>query len=169
MKHAVLVFIAIVMVVLSGCNGGDKTTPVLLTATNKTTPTLCAEEDNVNVQITGETTSFLIEATHPTYNDATGSCEPDFTNCLPGQDVNYPFTPGIFKLFDDGVTVFEAVREAQWWRPIGMTVTVNDGGNETDIHYIRFARKISGESSWPQFLVLYMDDTSDIQRCNGKL
>jgi hypothetical protein len=71
--------------------------------------------------------------------------------------VNYPFNAETFNLFDEGLTVFEAVREAQWWRPSGMTVTVNAGGSKSDIHYVRFARKISGEPSWPQFLVLYMD------------
>lgn len=163
MKDAVLIAILVAMFLLVGCTGcgggggGGKATPILLTATSKTTATLCAEEDNVNVPITGTATSFLIEATHPISGSASGGCQPDFTNCPPSQDVDYPFTAGVFKLFDNGVTVFEAVCEAKWWRPNGMTVTVNGGQTKKEIHYIRFAAKISGEASWPQYLVLYMD------------
>lgn len=150
------------IVILSGCGGGGGgaiSSPVPAKAVNGSYTTLCAEVDNASVYFFAKATTvtYAIEATHPTYGSSSGSCSPDFAGCSTGQDVNYPFTPGVYKLFDDGTTVVEAVREAQWWRPEGMEASVNAGAPKTDIHYIRLSHKISGVASWPQFLVLYMD------------
>lgn len=125
-------------------------------ASNQSTSTLCAEEDNVNIPITGDVKSFIIEATHPIYQVQSYSCTPNFSNCPPPEP-GYPFTPGIFKLFDDGETIVEAVREKEWWRPNGMEVSVDDQTPMTDIHLIRIYRKIVDVNEWPQFFVLYMD------------
>ncbi|MBI4524234.1 MAG: hypothetical protein HY695_10535 [Deltaproteobacteria bacterium] len=121
------------------------------------TATLCAEEDNVNIPLSGEVTSFVIEATHPTYPVAVDSCAADFTNCGPSIDPTYSFNPGVVNLYDDGETIVEAVREASWWRPNGMAVLVDSGAPATDIHYVRIRRKIAGASELPEFFVLYMD------------
>lgn len=125
-------------------------------ASNQSTETLCAEEDNVNIPILGNIQSFTIEATHPTYDVGTDNCEPDFTNCPPSEP-GYPFTPVEFELFNDGETVVKAIRESEWWRPNGMDVSVNDNTPATDIHYVVVYRKISGADDWPQYFVLYMD------------
>lgn len=125
-------------------------------ASNQSTSTLCAEDDNINIPFSGDVTSFVIEATHPTYEVGTDNCAPDFSNCPPPEP-GYPFTPGVYELFDDGETVVEAVREAEWWRPNGMEVSVDAGTPVTDIHYIRIYRKIADANEWPQYFVLYMD------------
>jgi 6-phosphogluconolactonase (cycloisomerase 2 family) len=125
-------------------------------ANNLSTATDCAEEDNVNVTFTGKVATFTIEATHPTYPVTDYSCGPNFENCrapAPG----FPFSPGVFKLFDDGETVVEAVREASWWRPSGMAAAADDRPQVMDIHYIRIYRRIAGTSEYPQVLVLYQD------------
>ena len=127
-----------------------------VTAANRSTFTLCAEEDNVNIPLTGRITSFVIEATHPTYPVPPDNCGPDFSNCPPAPP-GFPFTPGVFKLFDDGETVVEAVREASWWRPNGMAAAVDDRPQVMDIHYVRIYRRIDGTSEYPQILVLYQD------------
>jgi hypothetical protein len=125
-------------------------------ASNQSISTLCAEEDNINIPFSGDVTSFVIEATHPTYEVGTDSCTPDFSNCPPPEP-GYPFTPGVYKLFDDGETVVEAVREAEWWWPNGMEFSVDTGTPVTDIHYVRVYRKIADANEWPQYFVLYMD------------
>ncbi len=142
-----------------------KTAPILggdnnsCTAINNSNTTLCSEEDNVNIPFFGKVVSFDVVATHPLYNVGADnySCPPDFNNCIPSNDSSYNFTPGVFKLFDDHETVVEAVREASWWRPFGMLVSVDSNTPVTDIHYVRVYRKIAEANEWPQFFVLYMD------------
>ncbi len=131
-------------------------TPVGAQATNRSTTTQCSEENNVDIDFAGRVVSFVIEATHPDYYVPPDSCAPDFHNCEPAT-LGFPFTPGVFKLFDDGETVFEAVREASWWRPNGMMAAVDNNAPVIDIHYIRIYRRIAGTSEYPQVLVLYMD------------
>lgn len=153
-----IITLFLILVAISYGEGYGSTAPSLTTARtiNQSIETQCAEEDNVNIPFLGNVTSFVVEATHPTYEVEIDNCKPDFRNCPPA-GTTYPFTPGVFKLFDDGETVVEAVREASWWRPNGMAVSVDDGTPVTDIHYVRVYRKIAGANEWPQFFVLYMD------------
>ncbi len=133
--------------------------PTTARAANETIITQCAEEDNCAVWFGSPVSgfkSFVVEATHPTYEVETSNCEPNFANCPP-PETGYPFTPGVFKLFDNGITVVEAVRESLWWRPNGMTLAAENGAPVSDIHYVRLYRKIAGANEWPQVLVLYMD------------
>jgi hypothetical protein len=125
-------------------------------ATGNSPPTVCAEEDNINIPFTGNVSSFVVEATHPAYAVGVDSCLADFTNCPPPGG-GYPFPPGVFVLFDDGITIVEAVREDSWWRPNGMLASADQGTPFTDIHYVRVYRKIAAADEWPQFFVLYMD------------
>lgn len=155
-KKVIILFLILAAV---GCGTGWGSTALSLTTArtvNQSTETQCAEEDNVNILFLGNVISFVVEATHPTYGVGIDNCEPDFKNCPP-PGTTYSFIPGIFKLFDDGETVVEAVREASWWRPNGMEVSVDDGTPVTDAHYVRVYRKIVGANEWPQFFVLYMD------------
>jgi len=126
-------------------------------AENRSVKTDCAEHDNVNIPLFGSVTSFVIEATHPHYPVHEDNCVANFENCPPPVRP-YSFHPAVYKLFDDNTTVFEAVREASWRLPHGMTVYVDNGKFVQDIHYVRLYRKISQkEKEWPQFLVMYMD------------
>jgi len=135
--------------------GVDKPS-VVASASDRSTETSCAEEDNINISFVANLPSFRIEATHPTYDIEQDNCAANFTSC-PAPESGYQFTPKTIKLFDDGKTVVEAVREAEWWLPNGMETSVDEAGKETNIHYIRVYRKIAGINEWPQILVLYMD------------
>src|SRR5437870_4366333 len=57
-------------------------------SSNGSTPTLCAEEDNVNIPMAiakgRHHVSFTIEATHPRYDIGEDHRDADFTNCPPG-------------------------------------------------------------------------------------
>lgn len=146
----------LLMFVVVGCGGGGGSSTPTAVATNRSSTTQCAESDNVNIPLAGDYTSLTIEATHPTYDVGTGSCDPDFANCVQTEP-SYTFEPLTLKLFDDGDTVVEAVRQATWWRPNGMSASVNSDPPVTDVHFVRIYRKIAGENEWPQYLVLYMD------------
>lgn len=134
-------------------------TPKTVTASNLTYPTIYEEEDNVHAALrppTGmQVKSFDIEARQPTYvigQDHTGT-----GNFPPGTDPVYPYAdPGVFKIYDDGTTVIDAVRESTSWRPTAMTVNY---GSTTipNIHFLQVYRRIPGVDSWPQIAVLYTD------------
>jgi hypothetical protein len=129
-------------------------------AENLTTPTLCAEEDNVNVPLSVPRArtrmSFTVEARHPTYPiGPIDYRDADFTNCPPATfSATQPQKTQ--KVYDDHVaTAIEAVHDPNFHRP-GMQVKL---GRATvrDIHFIRLIRKIAEVDSWPEVLVLYSD------------
>lgn len=135
-------------------------------AENKSYPTTCAEEDNVNVPIFGPQVSrFWVVATHPTYNIGVDNCATDFSGCSSASAKSHaiaalqtqadPCPPGTKLWDDDGITVVIACTEQNWWRPYSMNVVV--GSRSVSAHYIVLSRKIQNENSWPQFLVLYED------------
>lgn len=125
---------------------------------NLSRPTLCAEEDNVNIPLFARAASFTVEARHPEYAVGQDDCSPDFTGCEASE---VPFRFGdaqrVWKLFDDGVVAVEAVREPVWWRPRGMEVSVAGGPRLRGIHFIRLRRQVAGTDQYPEVLVLNMD------------
>jgi Thrombospondin type 3 repeat len=129
-----------------------------VSVSNLSTVTTCAEEDNVNITMTASPMSaFVIRATHPQYTPANFNCFADFTNCPPPGDPGFPFTPASLKLYDDGVWVVWAYREAFWWRPQGMLASRLGGPSLANTHYIAVSKKIVGVNQWPQFFVMYQD------------
>lgn len=129
--------------------------PAQWTIANASSPTMCAEEDNVQLGVSGPADSFVLEAVHPSYAVGTDSCAAVFDNCTPG-DPGYPFQAATQKLYDDGVTVVEGVRQALWWQPQGMNASADNGTPMTDAHYIRIYQKIK-EGDYRQWFVLYSD------------
>jgi hypothetical protein len=138
------------------CSEVCATTLTSVIGTNQSITTACAEDDNINISFTGHATSFSIQATHPNYSIETDNCTADFTNCT-STGTTFSFTPATYNTYDDHETVVTAVRQALWWRPTGMTFSVDNGTQYSDIHYITVSQKVVDEDSWPQYLVLYMD------------
>jgi hypothetical protein len=133
----------------------------LMVVTNLTTPTQCAEEDNVNVPLTPagnvRKLAFSIEARHPAYEIGQDSRDADFSNCPPAPpSTGAAAPPETVSLYDDHVsTAIVGVRDPNFHRP-GMRVSA--GGAPADgVHYIRLIRRIAGTDSWPEVLVLYSD------------
>jgi len=128
---------------------------------NHSYSTICAEEDNINVPIFGpEVSCFWVMVTHPVYCPCVyNGCPPDFSGCPPGSGDEG--TETYTKLWDDGVNVVKVCNVSDWWRPYSMNVVVN--GNSASGHYLQYYRKIEGEDSWPQFLVLYEDGNMRIK------
>jgi len=124
-------------------------------AENRSYSTTCAEEDNVNVPIFGsQVIHFRVVATHPTYCPcAYDGCPPDFSGCPPDGNGG---TETCTTLWDkDGINVIEVCILSDWWRPYSMNCVVDS--ETASCHYLRWYRKIVGENSFPQFLVLYED------------
>ena len=126
-------------------------------AENSSYTTTCAEEDNVNVPIFApDVKDFRVVATHPTYEVGVDNCDPDFSGCDLGNGGTAVQSADTCSQFpNDGITVVEVCVVPDWWRPYTMNVVVGD--QEDSGHYLRLYRKIAGEDSWPQFLVLYED------------
>jgi hypothetical protein len=126
-------------------------------AENNSYTTTCAEEDNVNVPIFApDVKGFRVVATHPTYEVGVDNCDPDFSGCDFGDGGTAVQEPdSCTELSNDGITVVEACLVPDWWRPYSMSVVA--GEQAASGHYLRIYRKIAGEDSWPQFLVLYED------------
>ncbi|MBC6935614.1 MAG: hypothetical protein DWB42_07205 [Chloroflexi bacterium] len=137
--------------------------------------TACAEDDNVNIPLKGDISTFAsphpggfdyqIVATHPTYSYSEDTGIPDFRNCTPGDPGDTP-PPGVCansspafpngKIWDDGVNVVEICQEDNWWRT-GQSMTVQVNGNQASGQRLVLYRKIAGADSWPQYAVLYQD------------
>jgi len=127
-------------------------------AENKSYPTTCAEEDNVNVPIFGPQVSrFWIVATHPAYPFTYDGCPEDWSGCSFGSGDTVQASDVCTKIYDDHANnAIWVCTVTGWWRPYSMNVTVVDG-QTASAHYLQWYRRIAGTSSWPQFLVLYAD------------
>lgn len=140
--------------------GGTTGSPsVQISASNSSTTSVCAEQDNIDVSLTSSSTvtSYTIEATQPTYDLGVDNCAANFSQCPTSNDPSYSFTAATSTLFDDGETVVVAVREATWWQPQGMKASIDSGQQFVDAHYVTMSRNIPGTSEYPQFFVFYAD------------
>jgi hypothetical protein len=129
----------------------------LVYATNCSVATACAEEDNINIPLRGDVLRYTITASHPTYTVTSSDCAANFSNCTNSGGTNYSFTALTAKPFDNGTDYLVVNREATFWRPYGMNVTVNGASLYPNIHYIELGRKMPDAASWPLFLALYCD------------
>jgi len=135
----------------------------LASASNMTYVTTCAENDNVIALLRKDAITYSITATHPTYTVTDYTLWSDFTDCNNTHAYsNYTFTAKSVKISDGGFyydTIW-AYRNTDFWRPIGMTVSVNGNTStqETNMQQMVLVRYIPNSSGeWPNFLVLYSD------------
>jgi hypothetical protein len=125
---------------------------------NVTTPTLCAESDNVYVKFSGaDVRHFTIEAAHPSYLPKMGKDEnaPDFTNCDQTHDPSFKFEPLDIVLFQDEEYRLVGHRYPTFWRPENVDFRVGDTVI-TGLHLVQLLRKTGGR--WIELLVLYPSD-----------
>ncbi len=125
---------------------------------NATTPTLCAESDNVYVKFSGaEVRHFTIEATHPAYLQKIEKDEnaPDFANCNQTHDPSFKFEPLDIVLFQDDEYRLVGHRYPTFWRPENVDFRVGDTVTN-GLHLVQLLRKTGGR--WIELLVLYPSD-----------
>jgi hypothetical protein len=134
--------------------------PLKVEARNASTPTQCAETDNVYVKfIAPLVRSFRIEAAHPGYLGtlAADNKAPDFAKCekqvSPAKD--YKFRPRQVTLYRDAKWELRGITYANFWRPNQVPVTA-DGRTETSLHLLQLWTRDQARNE--EVLVLYPAD-----------
>lgn len=126
---------------------------------NRSTPTRCAEEDNVDVRFTGNhpVSRFRIAARHPAYLGALreDQMEPDFTGCDMSGDPVHPTPPREAVLYDDGAWKLVGLNYPSFWRPARVPFTV--AGRTTEgLHLVQLHKR--HRDAWIEVLVVYPPD-----------
>ena len=134
--------------------------PVAVEVHNASEPVLCAEKDNVTLNLTSSAVrTFRISAVHPTYLGALqrDSYEADWTACTAPSDPRAgPLQPPKRKtLYEDIEMWVVGLTFHDFWRPSAASVHIGDH-LETDIHLLQvwMIRPMGGE----EVLVFYPQD-----------
>lgn len=129
-------------------------------ATNASEPVLCAEKDNVTINLqSSDVRRFRIEAAHPAYIGTLqrDSFEADWTACdIPGNPQSPAAAPPRRKtLYEDIEMWVVGLTFPTFWRPATATVRIGDHV-ETGLHLLQvwMLRPMGGE----EVLVLYPQD-----------
>lgn len=156
MKRNFLILLLIGAVIFSPVNSsGAKAKKAF--AENGSTFTTCAEEDNINVCLTAKSVrQFQVIARHPAYDIGLDICAADFSGCgvAVAEETARADDP-CETILDDGTNVVQICQEQDWWRQHDMMVRV--GNASAPGHRLVISKKVEGEASWPQFLVIYED------------
>ena len=130
MIRLVLLFCALVGAVVSGGTSAATLDGLAVDVTNASEPVLCAEKDNVTINLTSpEVRRFRVEATHPAYIGtlAQDRHAPDFTAC---QDLSPANTevrpPRQVTFYEDVETWLTGTTFTNFWRPHDVPFRVAD-------------------------------------------
>ncbi len=134
--------------------------PLAVEVTNASEPVLCAEKDNVTLNLASKDVRRLrIEAAHPSYIGTIqrDSFEADWTGCTATGDPKpgTPQPPKRTTLYEDIELWVVGLTFADFWRPATATVRIGDRV-ETGVHLLQvwMIRPMGGE----EVLVLYPQD-----------
>jgi hypothetical protein len=137
------------------CHAADA---VAVTVDNASTPTLCAETDNVHLKLTsGAVRRFNIEAVHPAYAGTivADRTAPDFRHCDMSADPTHPAEPRRVTLFETADMQLVGHTFPSFWRPAAVPVRVG-GRVETGLHLLQLYTKFKERTE--EVLVLYPAD-----------
>ena len=125
---------------------------------NASTPTLCAETDNVYLKLTSSAVRrFTIEAVHPAYAGTivADRTAPDFRHCDMSADPVHPAEPRRVTLYETGDMQLIGYTFTSFWRPA--TVPVRVGARvENGLHLLQLFTKFRERTE--EVLVLYPAD-----------
>ncbi len=132
--------------------------PIAVTVENASTPTLCAETDNVYLKLTSSAVRrFTIEATHPAYAGTivADRTAPDFRNCDMSGDPVHRAEPRRVTIYETGDMQLIGYTFTSFWRP--NTVPVRVGARvEAGLHLLQLFTKFKERTE--EVLVLYPAD-----------
>jgi hypothetical protein len=119
--------------------------------------TLCAEEDNVYVTMSGAVRRFEAAARQPAYGARlrTDNRRPNFDHCAISAAHDYPFTARTATLYEDDRIVIRGVTYPRYWRPERVEVEVA-GHKDVGFHLIQLMLKRGGRLQ--EVLVLHAAD-----------
>lgn len=126
--------------------------------TNASEPVLCAEKDNVTINLTNPTVrSFRIEAAHPSYIGAitVDRFAPDWTACPMKEEALAQPPPERITLFETVEWQVIGYRERNFWRPSDTVVRVG-ARTERNIHLIQVWYRFQDRAE--EVLVVYPTD-----------
>ena len=147
---------ALAMLAASACALAAE--PIAVAVENASTPTLCAETDNVYLKLTSAAVhQFTIEATHPAYAGTivADRTAPDFRNCDMSADPVHRAEPRRVTIYETGDLQLVGHTFPSFWRP--NTVAVRVGTRvEAGLHLLQLFTKFKERSE--EVLVLYPAD-----------
>jgi hypothetical protein len=132
--------------------------PVAVAVENASTPTLCAETDNVYLKLTSAAVrQFTIEATHPAYAGTivADRTAPDFRNCDMSADPVHRAEPRRITIYETGDLQLVGHTFPSFWRPNAVPVRVG-ARVETGLHLLQLFTKFKERTE--EVLVLYPAD-----------
>jgi hypothetical protein len=151
---------ALALVIWAGSTTAQSPEPLAVEVTNASEPVLCAEKDNVTVNLASRDVRRLrIEAAHPAYIGTLqrDSFEADWTGCTGANDpkAGPPQPPRRTTLYEQIDLWVVGLAFADFWRPATATVRIGQRV-EKGIHLLQvwMIRPMGGE----EVLVLYPQD-----------
>jgi len=132
--------------------------PVAVEVVNASTPTLCAETDNVYLKlVSAAVRRFVIEATHPAYAGTivADRTAPDFRNCDMSADPVHRAAPRRVTIYETGDLQLVGHTFPSFWRPGAVPVQVGTRV-ETGLHLLQLFVKFKERTE--EVLVLYPAD-----------
>ena len=155
--RAFLRIISTSAVLLTGCPATEAADELAVDVVNASEPTLCAERDNVTLELAADRVGrFTIEAVHPAYIGTlvADRAAPDFSHC--------DFGAGGAAREPQRVTLYESEewqlighRLGEFWRPGTVPVRVGERV-ETGIHLLQLWHRFAERAE--EVLVLYPPD-----------
>ncbi len=132
--------------------------PIAVEVVNASEPTLCAEKDNVYVQLrSAEVRQFTVVAEHPAYAGTivADRSAADFRNCDMGGDPAFKAEPRRVTLYETGDLQLIGYTFSSFWRPNAVPVRV---GNrvENGLHLLQLFTKYRQRTE--EVLVVYPAD-----------
>ncbi|MGD9880265.1 MAG: hypothetical protein AB7F22_08080 [Reyranella sp.] len=125
---------------------------------NDSTPTRCAEEDNVYIKLRAEQVRrFRIEARHPAYigTIVADRWAPDFANCTVTGSADYKFERRRLTLYETEDWQLVGLTFPSFWRPNSVPVRVGQR-TETGFHLLQLWTRFQERAE--EVLVLYPAD-----------
>jgi hypothetical protein len=132
--------------------------PIAVAVENASTPTLCAETDNIYLKLTSAAVrQFTIEATHPAYAGTivADRTAPDFRNCDMSADPVHRAEPRRVTIYETGDLQLVGHTFPSFWRPNAVPVRVG-ARVETGLHLLQLFTKFKERTE--EVLVLYPAD-----------
>ena len=148
----------ILVLLLLGASSARAADALSVDVINASTPTLCAETDNVYLKLqSAETRRFTVEAAHPAYVGAIVKDQwaPDFTGCDMSSDPSFKFEKRRLTIYETEEWQLVGLTFPSFWRPNQIPVRV---GNrvETGFHLLQLWTRYQERAE--EVLVLYPAD-----------
>jgi hypothetical protein len=132
--------------------------PIAVEVVNASEPTLCAEKDNVYLQLrSAEVRQFTVVAEHPAYAGTivADRSAPDFRNCDMASDPTFKAEPRRVTLYETGDLQLIGYTFSSFWRPNAVPVRVGDRV-ESGLHLLQLFTKYRQRTE--EVLVVYPAD-----------